>query len=82
MRVESCEISQRYYSIVTIALAPDLFESCAVFQPFFPIINCDIQWKRGKAMTAEEKPQKKSKGENRNEEQQPDQHPPGPRRNG
>ena len=48
------------------------------FQPFFPIINCDIQWKRGKAMTAEEKPQKKSKGENRNEEQQPDQHSSGP----
>ena len=33
-------------------------------------------------MTAEEKPQKKSKGENRNEEQQPDQHPPGPERHG
>ena len=49
-----------------------------VLQPVLPESNSDIPWKRGKAMTAEEKPQKKSKGENRNEEQQPDQHPPGP----
>ena len=33
-------------------------------------------------MTAEEKPQKKSKGENRNEEQQPDQRSPGSGCNG
>ena len=36
-----------------------------VFQPILPETNSDIQWKRGKAMTAEEKPQKKPKGEKR-----------------
>ena len=32
-----------------------------VFQPVLPESNSDIPWKRGKAMTAEEKPRKKVK---------------------
>lgn len=40
-------------------------ESLTVFWPLFPKSNSDNPSQRGKDMTAEEKPQKKSKGENR-----------------